>query len=696
MSARADGVGAPLTIGVDIGGTCTDVVLHDGERDSWRTAKVLTSATDPAESVLAGIDAVLGGQSLADVGLISHATTLGINAIIERKGARTALITNEGFTDLIEMGSGQRYDIYELFPTYPEPLVEPALRIGVAQRTGAGGETLVPLDPGEVERAADRLAEEGVDAVAICLFHSYADPEAEHAVAAIVRERVPGAATSTSSEVVPEIREQLRLATVVANAYIQPVIAGYLERLGARLREREFSGRLLTMLSAGAMGSVEAARRFPVRILESGPAAGGALAERLAAADSPASLVVFDMGGTTAKVSLVRDGELERAFELEVARVHRYKAGSGITVKAPTLDLFEIGAGGGSIARVNDLGLVSVGPDSAGAEPGPACYGQGGELPTVTDADVALGYVSPRSFLGGELRLDEQAARVAIERHMAAPLGASVDAAAWAIHAAANDAMANAVRVHLAERGLEAADMSLLAIGGAGPVHAQRVAGATGIERVLVPPLPGVGSAAGLLLAPIAFDVSRSQLESLDDVDWTAIAALFRSLEDQARELVEGSGVAPDEVVVTRSAAMQVEGQVHELEVPFGADRELGRDSVRAAFERTYQERFHHPPLARPLRVVTWRLRAAGPPPRRSAPDAGGAGEAQSAERRAYFPEAGGWLDAQVLQRGALATGAVVDGPAMIEEPGSTTVVCPGTAASVLADGMLSLEAVTR
>jgi 5-oxoprolinase (ATP-hydrolysing) len=675
-----------LALGVDVGGTFTDLVLHDASAQTWLWAKVPTDAADPARSVLSGLDQLLGPGELSQVALICHATTLGINAIVERRGARTGLVVTEGFADVLEMGSGQRYDIYDLFPRHPEPLVPAELRVGVPQRRGPGGEILKALDLRAVRQAGRRLAEAGVSSIAVCFLHSYSAPADEESTGQALHTVVPGAHVTLSSEVVPEIREYPRLMTSVANAYIQPLVSDYMARLAEALAGRGFGGRLLTMLSGGGMASVETACAFPVRLLESGPVAGAVLAQAIATQTRSPDLMVFDMGGTTAKMSLVAGGEIQRVAALEVARVHRFKSGSGIPIKTPALDLIEIGAGGGSIARLNQLGMLAVGPESAGAEPGPACYGAGGTQPTVTDANLLLGYLDPDGFLGGRMRLSADAAAQAMES-LARPLGMTIEKAAWFLHATVNESMAGAARVHLAERGLDAGSLTLLALGGAGPLHADRVAREAGLHRVMVPPDPGVGSAAGLLLAPRAFEVSRSFPGRLDEFDWARLSGLCSELENQARELVLAAGADPGQVRIGRSVDMQVEGQVHEIEVWFAR---LDPEVIEESFVATYERLFHHPPLKRPRRAVTWRLRAWAPGWSELAPGSRKAGQPSYAVRRAYFPETGS-IEVPVHQRAGLPAGFTASGPLIVAEAASTTVACPGSVLSVLEGGSLEL-----
>jgi len=687
--------GRDLAVGIDIGGTFTDLVLYDAGSNRWRAAKVPTDPIDPVKSVISGLQGLVTEDEVKRVSLMCHATTLGVNAIIQRQGAPTGLLVTDGFEDLIEMGSGQRYDIYELFPSYPNPLVPGERRHPIRQRTGPAGESLVELDLGEVDRAAQSLLAGGCKAIAICFLHSYADPGDERRAAAVVRRVAPSIRVSLSSDVVPEIREYPRLMTTVANAYIQPIVSTYLERLGAELTACGYGCTLLTMLSAGGMASVEAASAFPVRLLESGPAAGAILAEHLTASSELPDLLVFDMGGTTAKASMVRSGRALRTGQFEVARVHRFKAGSGIPIKTPVLDLLEIGAGGGSIARADQLGLLAVGPESAGADPGPACYGRGGEEPTVTDADLLLGYLNQDHFLGGRMQLDLSAARRALAR-LGRRFEMDETQAAWYVHSVVNDNMAGAARVHLTDRGVDPAQLAMLALGGAAPVHAEAVARGLGVRRVIIPPAPGVGSAAGLLLAPLAFDLARSRPGRLEDLPLTELAAIYGDLELRATDLVVGAGAERGRVIITRSVEMQVEGQVHEIEVAFeGALDGTTHQRIADAFDESYRSRFRHPPLDRPRRVITWRVRATAPgvAPRFGRQEVADEQDHDGSLARAiYFGEAGGFVQARVLRRSRLHPGQIESGPLVVEEEASTTVVGPSASLTVRDDLSLSLE----
>ena len=507
----------PIRIGFDIGGTFTDFVLADARDGSLRLHKCLTTPQDPAIGALDGLAAIMAehGVGLADVGEIVHGTTLVTNAVIERKGVKLGLITTTGFRDVLEAGTEQRYDIYDLFLTYPEPLVPRHRRLEAIERIDRDGRVITPLDADSVRKAARALSEAGAEAIAICFLHAYREPAHERQAAAIVAEALPGLPVSVSHEVIAEIGEYARCATTCANAYVQPLMARYLGRLQQALRGNGFTGALRLMHSAGGLMSVEAAQALPIRLLESGPAGGALAATLLGARAGHRDMLAFDMGGTTAKSCLIEAGRAQTTPMLEAGRKHRFKKGSGLPIKAPAIDMIEIGAGGGSIASIDAVGLLRVGPHSAGAMPGPACYGQGGMLPTVTDANLVLGYYDPAFFLGGAMALDVAAARAAIAS-VAEPLGMTVEQAAWGIHKVVVESMADSARVYLVERGKDPRRYAMVGFGGAGPAHAAEIARALGMSELVIPPASGAASALGFLAAP-ALGQPRAQLSRATD-----------------------------------------------------------------------------------------------------------------------------------------------------------------------------------
>jgi N-methylhydantoinase A/oxoprolinase/acetone carboxylase beta subunit len=668
---------------VDIGGTFTDVVLLDAGGATTVIEKVLTTAKDPAAGVIDGVRRTLvrAGITAREVRHVIHGTTLVTNALIEKKGATTGLITTAGHEDALEIGRETRYDAYDLALEKPEPLVPAPLRLGVSARLMADGSERVALSVEEVDALAARLRAAGVEAVAVCLLHAYRNPAHETAVAARLAERAPGLRVSLSSLVSGEIREYERTSTTVANAYVLGVVEAYLRSLSAELRAEGFAGQLLLMLSSGGTCTVETACQVPIRLVESGPAGGAAAAAHHARATGARRALSFDMGGTTAKICLIDDGEPQIARELEVARVWRFKRGSGWPLLVPVVELIEIGAGGGSIAHVDRMGLPKVGPESAGSEPGPACYGRGGERPTVTDANLVLGYLDAGYFLGGAMPLDRRAAEAAIRRHVADPLRLPLAEAAWGIHAIVTENMANAALMHAVERGKDIAAYELYAFGGAAPMHVCTMAERLGVTRLTIPPGAGVRSCFGFLASPLAFEVARSRGVHLESADAAAIAALLGGLEAEARAPLAQAGVAADAVTVRRFCEMRYRGQGYEVEVPLplGRPDRTWLGALVAAFEEVYRAYYRHVPAGLPMEAVTWRVRAQSPAPALPPPSAPrGSAPAVKGERLVWSPGDGGFRPVPVWDRYTLPPGWRTPGPAVIEEVEATTVVTPG------------------
>jgi len=582
----------------------------------------------------------------------------------------------------------------------PTPLVPRHLRLEVPERLLPDGSVLRPLDDAGARAAIAVLLAQGVEAIAISLLHAYRNPAHERALAALVAQMAPKLPVSCSSEVVPEIREFERTSTTVANVYVMPLMARYLDDLERRLAEMGIPGRFYIMLSSGGIATPETAKRVPIRLVESGPAAGALAAAQAARQMGAERLLSFDMGGTTAKACVIDAGVPLVAREFEVARADRFKKGSGLPIRVPVIEMIEIGAGGGSIARVDRMGLLKVGPRSAGADPGPACYGLGGTEPTVTDADLLLGYLDPEFFLGGRMRLDADAARRAVEQHVGRPMGLSRTEAAWGIHRVVNENMAAAARIHGIERGRDLRSYPLFAFGGAGPVHAWHVGRILKVPRVLIPFAAGAISAYGLLAAPLAFDFVRTAPQRLDQADWTQVNRLFAAMEAEGRQVLSRAAVADPDITVRRSAEMRYLGQGHEVEaaVPGGT---LGRESLpalTAAFEDAYRRLYSRTPMGVAIEALNWRLVVSGPAPRVAAAEgvagvsrASGIEPAVKARRRAYFPEAGGYVDTAIYDRYALRHGMLIDGPAIIEERESTAIIGPG--AIVQVDERLTLVA---
>jgi N-methylhydantoinase A len=683
-----------LRAGVDIGGTFTDLCLVDGEH-VVAVGKTLTTPQDPSAAVETVLAETLERveRSFSDLELVVHGTTLVTNAIIERKGSPTALLTTQGFRDAVEIGRERRYELYDLMVELPRPLVPRHLRFDVPERTLADGSVAMALDEPYVERLGRELGESGVEAVAVSFLHSFTNPEHERRAREALQRAAPALRVSLSSEVAAEIREYERTTTTVANVYVQNLIDRYLTELRARLERQGFEGRLYVMLSSGGVATVETASRFPIRLLESGPAAGALAAATYGRVSGHPDLVSFDMGGTTAKLCVVEEGRPLVADEFEVDRMYRLKRGSGTPVSVPVIDMIEIGVGGGSIASVDALGLMKVGPHSAGADPGPACYGLGGTEPTVTDADLVLGYLDPGYFLGGKMALDVEGARAAIEHEVAGPLGLSVDEAAWGIHTIVNENMANAARVHAVERGKDPTTLPLFAFGGAGPVHAAGVAAALGSPALVAPLGAGVMSALGFLTAPLSFDFVRTWRCALDDVDFARVNSLLADMEGDGAALLAQSGVAQADVTHERYADMRYVGQGHEVRVLLPPDELHETDTLVERFEREYEQLYGRRGPDVPVEAINWRVVSSGPRPELEL--AAVALEESSrpprGARRAYFPTLGGYVETPVYDRYALRPGTRFDGPAIVEERESTLVVGPGQRIEVTAELALTV-----
>ena len=667
-------------VGVDIGGTFTDLLLV-GEDGRAVIGKTLTTQGDPSLAVETVLRKALESSvaKSGERGRLVHGTTLVTNALIERKGAPIALLTTCGFRDALEIGREHRYELYDLNLELPRPLVPRHLRFDVPERIAADGSVLQPLDEGFVCRLVAELRDKGIKAIGVCYLNSFRNPVHERRTAEIIAEVAPALRVSLSSDVVAEIREFQRTSTTVVNVYVQERVATYLEELQQRLDRLGFVGSFFVMLSSGGIGTAETAARFPVRLLESGPAAGALAAAHQGLLSGYPDLLSFDMGGTTAKLCAVEGGHPLKSHEFEVNRVYRFRRGSGLPVKIPVIDMIEIGAGGGSIARVDVLGLLKVGPESAGAEPGPACYGRGGQEPTVTDADLVLGYLDPGYFLGGKMRLDVEAARTALAR-LAKQLGLGIEQVAWGIHQIVNENMANAARAHLGERGKDPRRMPLYAFGGAGPVHGYRVAEILHLPTLISPIGAGVGSTFGLLVAPLAFDFVRSAYSRLDSLDWSFANALLDEMAQEGRTVLEGSGLTASEISYERSADMRYVGQGHEVSVllPSGVLNGKHVDEVAATFEQVYESLYGRKGPDVPLEVINWRVIASGPKPEvdfRLPLSDSGRGSRLKGKRMAYFPEFNGYAETPVYDRYSLKSGAAFSGPAIVEERESTLIV---------------------
>ncbi len=683
-------------IGFDIGGTFTDFILTDPAAGSILLHKCLTTPADPSVGALHGLAEITeaAGIALSDVTEILHGTTLVTNAIIERKGAKLGLITTCGFRDLLEMGTEQRYDIYDLFLRYPDPLVARRHRLEVPERVDATGAVVTALDEAAVAEAARRLAADGVQAVAICFLHSYANPAHERRAAEIVKQAAPSLSVSISAEVVAELWEYQRTVTTCANAYVQPLMDRYVTRLERELWARGFRGALRLMHSAGGLVSPAAARAFPIRLLESGPAGGGLATALFGLRAGHRDVISFDMGGTTAKACLIEDGRAEITAMMEAGRVHRFRKGSGLPIKAPVIDMIEIGAGGGSIARIDEVGLLRVGPHSAGADPGPVCYGRGGTEPTVTDANLTLGWYDPGFFLGGRMSLDAAGAERALGT-LGGRLGLSPVETAWGIAKVVTESMAAAARVHLVEKGKDPRRYAMVGFGGAGPAYAAMVARALGVSEVIIPPASGAASALGFLVAPLSFEQVRSMpVVFAPGFDAATVNGVLAELEAEGRKLLTGAGVAATDIRVERAADMRLVGQVHEITVPLpgGTLDETRLEEIRAAFAGVYAARYTSVFPGAQIEAISFRVRVVGPEPTlsltRAGADAAGRPK-RKGSRRCYFD--GTWHEAGVWDRYALQEGDRLAGPAIVEERESTTVVPPGDVLTVDATGNLRI-----
>lgn len=684
------------TVCVDVGGTFVDLALFTGRR-LVRTHKVLNHPVRPEDAVLRGIAAIVAGVDggIAALHAVVYSTTLAINAVIERRGAKTALLCTDGFRDALEVRQELPYDLYNPFSAFPEPLVRRALRLGVLERTRADGTIERRPERRQVMHVAERLETAGVEAVAVALLHSYANPANEREVAGWLAERLPHLPVSLSSEVLPEIGEYGRTSTTVTNAYLIRAVGEHLERLRTLLGREGFAGRVLAVTSAGGLVEEATAARFPVKLLESGPAAGAVGI----AATVPGDLVTFDMGGTTAKTSFVRDGEPHRTSDYEAGRIERFRRGSGLLVRVPTIDIVEIGAGGGSIARIDRSGVLLVGPESARAEPGPACYARGGAQPTVTDADLVLGFLDPEYFLGGAMRLDRSRAEVAIEAEVARLLGIDVTAAALAIFRVVNAQMSQALGVHAAERGINLHRLEMVAFGGAGPVHAFAVAEDLGIGTVVIPPDAGVLSAIGCRVVPGAFETVATYRSALAGIDLRRLNALIGQLRDDAAAHARGGG-SGQPVSFEHEVDVQYCGQRSALTVAFECGAALDASTVEAIvarFEAAYRARYGRTVPGVGAEAVTWRVRATaagavdGPMDRSAGRLAEGARRPSRPAREVVFAREGRVV-AAVHQRAALAAGDFVEGPAIIEDLATTVVVPPGARCAVAPDLALRID----
>jgi len=684
---------ASARLAVDIGGTFTDVVLElpGGGRV---TTKLLTTHSHPGEAVLEGIGHVLGlaGMSPSQVGLIIHGTTLATNALIERSGAVTALLTTEGHRDALEMAHEDRFEQYDVMIDRPRPLVPRHLRLPVRERLDRDGRVLIPLDESTVESTLGALDEHGVESVAIGYLHAFVNPAHEQRTAELLQAARPGLSISLASEVCPEIREFERLSTACANAYVRPLMSRYLQRLAGELAGLGFNAPFLLMTSGGGLTTLETAARFPIRLVESGPAGGAILARQVARQGGLERVLSFDMGGTTAKLCLIDQYEPLTSRSFEVDRVYRFKKGSGLPLRIPVIEMVEIGAGGGSIAHIDKLGRIQVGPESAGSEPGPAAYGRGGTQPAVTDADVRLGRIVASTFAGGAFELDHAAADKALREKVARPMELSVDDAALGVSEVVDENMAAAARAHAAEFGLDLGQRDMVAFGGAAPLHAARLGEKLGVNRIIVPTEAGVGSAVGFLLAPVAYEVVRSRHQNVSALQANTANTLMEEMREEALSVVR-RGTARDDLEETRHAYMRYVGQGHEIPVslPVETYDEQHRAVFTKAFEAAYRQLYGRIIDGVEIEVLSWTLTISAPVPK----DEQAPGNMR-ADRT--LPEPHEWqvlfdpsreesVKAPVYLREQLQTGDGFQGPALITEDQTTTVVTSNYRADIDARG---------
>ncbi|WP_170423771.1 hydantoinase/oxoprolinase family protein [Ruegeria arenilitoris] len=686
----------PLRLAIDIGGTFTDTVLVSGNETILASTKTLTTHQNPADGAMEGARRVMdqSGRALSEVTGFIHGTTLATNALIERRGATVATVTTEGFRDILEIAYERRYAQYDINLEKPDLLVPRERALTIRERMAADGSVLISLGDDAIDALLADLDATGVDAVAICLMHAYANPSHERRLREILSEKRPNLTVSISSDVSPEAREFDRLCTTVANAYIQPLMENYLARFVAQFQAAGVGCPILMMTAGGGMCTVQTASRFPIRLVESGPAGGAVLAARIAARAGIDNVLSFDVGGTTAKLCLIDDARPQTSRQFEIARAARFIKGSGMPVRIPVIEMIEIGAGGGSIAGVDRLGRLTVGPKSAGSEPGPVAFGRGGTEPTVTDSDIALGYIVPDTFAEGFIQIDPQASKVALARVIGTRLNTDAIGAADGVSRIVDESMASAGRMHAVESGKDLGPRTMIAFGGNGPLHASRVARSAGVSRIVIPPNPGVGSAVGFLFASVSFEIVRSRYSLLETLDLDGINALFADMIAEASDVVaQGAGDAPTET--QRTAFMRYNGQGHEIEIAL-PDRDLTAEDIPpliAAFEAEYRKQFSRPVPGMQIEILNWAVRVATPdtdvPELPETPPLTTITPGQT--RPIICDVDGHQKQAGFVPRDTLKPGDRVRGPALITEPQTTTLVSADFSAHVDAIGNLVL-----
>ena len=683
-----------VRLGVDIGGTFTDVVLeHHG---ALTTVKVLTTYDAPERAILDGISQVCtqAGVDASEISSIIHGTTLATNALIERNGAKTALITTEGFRDVIEMRTESRFEQYDLNLRLPDALIDREHRYVLDERMGASGQVLKALDPAEVEALAQEIKAGGYESLAIGLIHSYLNPAHEIMVRDVFANALPDVTLSLSSEVSPQMREYERFNTVCANAYVKPRMRAYLTRLTEKLAGIGTAAPVFLMHSGGGIISLESASEFPVRLVESGPAGGAIFAAHVAAKYGLDKVLSFDMGGTTAKICLIKEQNPKTARVFEVARTYRFKKGSGMPISIPVIEMVEIGAGGGSLASVDAMRQIRVGPESAGSEPGPACYGRGGERPAVTDADLVLGRLDPDNFAGGTIKLSTEASERALDAHVGQSLQLDTTTAAFGVSEVVDENMANAARVHAVESGEDLSGYVMIAFGGAAPLHAGRLCEKLGIQQMLVPPGAGVGSAIGFLKAPFSFEATRSVYTRLTEFSPPQVKEVLAELKAEAGDFVR-SCEADAPVYFEFRAYMRYVGQGWEIPVDL-TQEEAGAPTAeryQAQFEAAYANLFGRIVDGLDIEITSWAVKGSTevPQPEKTAAASSGTAAQADGERKLFDPASGRFVDARTVERDTVETGQTVDGPALITERETSVIVPAGFQASMQSDGCLLL-----
>lgn len=686
-----------LKLGVDIGGTFTDVFLTEEISGRYWIGKKLTTHKDPSSGVIGLIKELLKktGYELSDIFQIIHGTTLISNAIIERKGAKTALIVTEGFKDILEIARELRFEMDDLYIEKPSPLVPRSLRISINERILSNGSVYIKPERKDLNKIINFIKQNEICSVALCFLHSYSNSINEETVAGWLKERIPDLNLSMSCKVSPQIREFERMSTTVANAYVQPLTEKYLKNLEDKLKKLNFDGRLYLMLSNGGICTLSFATKYPIKILESGPAAGALAAKYHISKFTRKNVLSFDMGGTTAKICLINNGQIMTSNEFEAAREYRFKKGSGIPILGRVVDMIEIGAGGGSIARIDELGLLKVGPESSGSSPGPVCYGNGGTEPTVTDADLILGYLNPDFYLGGKIKLDFEAAKKTFV-DISQKLNISISEAAWGVHEIVNENMANAAKIHATERGKDVRSFTMVAFGGAGPVHSYKLSQLMGISNLVIPPFAGVNSAFGFLCAPLCFDFVNTYRCDIKNINWEKTKKILNKMKQNGLKILLEAGIKKKDTKYELNCDMRYVGQSHEINVkiPFSVIDKKNNEKFKKYFEKEYLRQFSKISYNMSIEVLNWRIIASSNNPSLKIDSLNKTGKINNSSlkgyRKAYFRENKKYLNTPVYDRYKLSYGTKFKGPAIIEEHESTTVIGPKSILNV--DSSLNLN----